>query len=251
MAATPSDLTLENDEVHVWQADLGLGAAELDRLQWLLAPDEQARATKFHFEKDRNHYTAARGLLRLILGLYLSKRPESIQFLYSAYGKPSLSLSYDDLLEFNVSHSQGLALYAVSRCAPVGIDVEFIRPDLKWREIVEHYFSPFEVNALFQLPEEQQQQAFFRCWTRKEAYIKAKGQGLSIPLNQFDVSLAPNEPAALLRTPESQEASRWSLLDVSPCEPFAGALAICSRNPQVKYWQVPQGWVLSNRNLQD
>ena len=238
----PLDLTLENDEVHVWQADLGLGLDDLDRLQLLLAPDERHRAAKFHFERDRNRYAAARGLLRLILSTYLRERPESIQLTYSAYGKPFLHLRYDDRIEFNVSHSQGLALYAVSCCAPVGIDVESIRPDLQWREIAERYFSALEVKTLFQLPEVQQQQAFFNCWTRKEAYIKAEGQGLSIPLNQFDVSVAPDEPVALLRTSESSEASQWSLHDLSPREHFVGALAIRSRTHRLKYWQVPQGW---------
>ena len=247
----PPNLTLENSEVHVWQAELELDAASLNQLQMLLAPDEQCRAAKFRFKRDRNSYTAARGLLRLILSVYLNERPESIQLTYSTYGKPALHPGYDELLEFNVSHSQGIALYAVSRCAPVGIDIEYIRPDLRWREIVEHSFSALEVKTLFQLPDVQQQRAFFQCWTRKEAYIKAKGQGLSIPLNQFDVSLAPHEPVALLRTSDPQEASQWSLLDLSPREHFAGALAIRSRNPRLQYWQVPQGWACARDWLRE
>ncbi len=125
-----------------------------------------------------------------------------------------------DAIRFNVSHSHGVALYAVTRGRKVGIDLERIRFDLAVAEIAERFFSRREVATLRTLPTEMQRQAFFRCWTRKEAYIKARGEGLSLPLDQFDVSLAPGEPAAVLSTPrDPSEASRWSLQELFPCAP--------------------------------
>jgi 4'-phosphopantetheinyl transferase len=239
----PSNLTLTDNEIHVWKAELDYERADLRQLFALLAPDEQQKAARFHFEKDRNHYAAARGLLRLILSSYLSKDPKNLRFAYNPYGKPALD---SDFLQFNVSHSHGMALYAVARHCPVGIDLERMRTDFGWRQIVEQYFSAQEFDALIQLPESQQCRAFFDGWTRKEAYIKAKGQGLSIPLNQFDVSLSPAEPAALLRTQwDAQEAAQWTLYALNPGEGYAGAIAIQGRDLQLRYWQVlPRLWRL-------
>jgi 4'-phosphopantetheinyl transferase len=237
----PSNLTLTNHETHVWRAELDCESTDPQQLFALLTPDEQQKAARFHFEKDRNHYSAARGLLRLILSSYLSEDPRNLRFTYNPYGKPALD---SNLLQFNVSHSQGLALYAVARHHQVGIDLEYMRTDFGWRQIVEQYFSAQEFNALIQLPESQQCRAFFDGWTRKEAYIKAKGQGLSIPLNQFDVALSPAEPAALLRTQwDSDEAAQWTLHALHPAENYAGAIAIQGRDLQLHYWQaLPQLW---------
>jgi 4'-phosphopantetheinyl transferase len=227
-------LTLTDNEIHVWKAELNCDT-DLQQLFALLTPDEQQKAARFHFEKDRNHYGAARGLLRLILSSYLAEDPKALRFTYSSHGKPALD---SDLLQFNVSHSHGLALYAVARHYPVGIDLEYMRSDFGWRQIVAQFFSTQELKALTQLPESQQCRAFFDGWTRKEAYIKAKGQGLSIPLNQFDVSLCPNEPAALLQTQwDPQEAARWTLYALNPGEDYAGAIAIQGHNLQLHYWQ--------------
>jgi 4'-phosphopantetheinyl transferase len=237
----PSNLTLTDSEIHVWKADLNCERTDLQQLFALLTPDEQQKAARFHFEKDRNHYGAARGLLRLILSSYLSEEPKDLRFTYNLYGKPALD---SDLLQFNVSHSHGLALYAVARHCQVGIDLEYMRTDFGWRQIVEQYFSPQELKALTQLPESQQYRAFFDGWTRKEAFIKAKGKGLSIPLNQFDVSLSPVEPAALLHTQwDSQETAQWTLHAIDPGEDYAGAIAIRGRDLQLHYWQAsPQFW---------
>jgi 4'-phosphopantetheinyl transferase len=231
----PSNLSLPDSEIHVWRAELDYEGAELQQLSDLLAPDEQQKAARFHFEKDRNHYSTARGLLRLILSSYVSQDPKNLRFTYNAYGKPALD---SGLLQFNVSHSHGLALYAVARYHQIGIDLEHMRTDFRWRQIVEQYFSAQEFNALLQLPESQQIKAFFDGWTRKEAFIKAKGQGLSIPLNQFDVSLSPAEPAALLHTQwDPSEAAQWTLHALNPGENYAGAIAIQCRDPQLSYWQ--------------
>jgi 4'-phosphopantetheinyl transferase len=231
----PSNLTLTDNEIHVWKADLNCEKADIQQLFSLLSPDEQQKAARFYFEKDRHHYSTARGLLRLILSSYLAQGPRNIRFNYNSYGKPALD---SDLLQFNVSHSHELALYAVARHCNVGIDLEYMRTDFGWRQIAEQYFSTQELHSLVQLPESQQCRAFFDGWTRKEAYIKAKGQGLSIPLSQFDVSLSPIEPAALLHTQwDPLEPAQWTLHALNPGEGYAGAIAVQGRDCQIRYWQ--------------
>jgi 4'-phosphopantetheinyl transferase len=218
---------------------LNLPASQIHRLRHTLAADELERAERFHFEKDRQHFIAGRGLLRLILGHYLDTTPSQLRFHYSDYGKPALVLSPRQApLNFNVSHSYGLALYAVTLGREVGLDVEKIRSDLEYEEIAERFFSPRESAVLLRLPTEVKPRAFFNCWTRKEAYIKARGEGLSLPLDQFDVSLAPGEPARLLDVRgDPQEASRWSLQALKPVSGYVAALAVEGSDWHLKCWQ--------------
>jgi 4'-phosphopantetheinyl transferase len=190
-------------------------------------------------ERDREHFIVARGVLRAILGRYLNRVPECLSFSYGARGKPALAGESDtDAIRFSVSHSHGVALYAFTRGREVGIDLERIRCDLAAVEIAERFFSRREVAMLRSLPTAVQHQAFFRCWTRKEAYIKAKGEGLSLPLDQFDVSLAPEEPAAVLGAQrDPSEASRWSLQDLAPAPGYAAALAAEGHGWRLACWQ--------------
>lgn len=230
----------EREEVHVWRADLNQGASVVRAFYEVLEPDERRRADKFHFPQDREHFTVARGALRQILGGYLGSSLEQIRFAYNQYGKPELAAGAgDDLLCFNVSHSKGIALYAIVRGRRVGLDIEQMREDFDSLTLAERFFSPSEVAALRELPPEQQTGAFFNCWTRKEAYIKALGEGLSHPLSGFSVSLAPGEPAALLSTDDNpQEASRWSLVELSPGHGYVAALAVEGHAPpRVRCWQ--------------
>ncbi len=238
----PSVLHLAENEVHIWKAALRWD--EIAQLSELLAPDELARATRFHFAKDTLEYTIARGLLRLILSTYLEVKPQTIEFAYNAYGKPSLASESSNGLQFNLSHSHGLALYAITRSGSVGIDLEYIRQDLAWQQIAQQYFSPAEVTALNQVAEVERCQAFFHGWTRKEAYIKARGQGLSIPLNQVEVSLDP-ESAALLTTPHQPQAiDHWTLHAITPEANYTGAIAITGKGHPIRYWQgSPQLWL--------
>jgi 4'-phosphopantetheinyl transferase len=224
-ASTPPPLGPE--DVHVWRTPLECRPATVDRLREHLSVDEQERADRYHFEKDRRHFIAGRGILRTLLGRYLGQQPASLRFTYSAAGKPMLDGSTGVEYRFNLTHSNGLALLAVTRRRDVGVDVEHIRPDLEGEQLAERFFSVREVAALRSLPAELRRQAFFHCWTRKEAYIKAVGQGLSLPLDQFDVTLLPHEPAALLATQyRPQEAQRWSLYALAPGDGFVGALAV-------------------------
>jgi 4'-phosphopantetheinyl transferase len=232
-------LTLRGDEVHVWRARLDGPSARTRELLSALSPDERERAWRFHFTKDRDHFVVARGLLRSILGLYLGREPGQLRFGYGPHGKPYLIGENDqDGLRFNLSHSHGLALLVVARARQVGVDVERVRPDIAGDGIAERFFSPQEVARLRALPAALQAEAFFNCWTRKEAYIKARGEGLSLPLDQFDVSLAPGEPAALLATRiDAEEASRWSLMALAPGPGFAAALAAEGSGWRLKCWQ--------------
>jgi 4'-phosphopantetheinyl transferase len=197
------------------------------RLCQVLSADERDRAARFHFDRDRRRFMAGRGLLRLILARYLDRPPGSLRLSYGPRGKPALAESRGTPpLRFNVSHAAGLALYAVGRDRELGVDVERIAPELE-AGIAERFFSPREVAALARVPPDRRSESFFACWTRKEAYVKAKGDGLALGLDQFDVSLAPGEPAALLHVDgDPGETVRWSLLALDPGTGYAAALAV-------------------------
>ena len=218
------DLVLRFDEIHVWKQSLSQPPAQVEFFRGLLSPDELERLGRFRFDTNRTEYAVSRGTLRALLGAYLGLSPRELHFAYSEYGRPSLATA--GLLNFNVSHSGEVVLLAFARVRRIGIDVERIRTDFNTSEIAERFFSPAERAALGQLPTDDRHDAFFRCWTRKEAFIKALGEGLSHPLDQFDVSLSPELPAALLATrPVADEARRWSLWDIQVPPGYAGALA--------------------------
>ena len=224
----PRDLALEYDEVHVWRAAADPAASAREGLRQTLAMSERARADRFAFRRDRDRFIARRGRLRAILGRYLAVDPGRLQFNDGSGGKPALAPEFGGMrLRFNVSSSGGLVLYAVARGREIGVDLEAIQPAVAQERIPEHFFSPREVEVLRALPVAAQADAFFACWTRKEAYVKAVGEGLALPLDGFDVSLIPGEPAALLRTAgDAQEASRWSLRALAPGQGYAAALAV-------------------------
>ncbi len=226
--------------MHVWRAGLEPGAQTLRRRRELLSTDERERADRFYFQRDREHFVAARGGLREILGRYTGASPQSLRFSYDHYGKPSLSGEAGGTpLRFNVSHSGGVALYAVTVGRAVGVDVERVREDFAGLDIAKNFFSPHEVAALSELPAEHLATAFFDCWTRKEAYIKARGLGLSHPLHLFTVSLTPGRPAALLRTDDDpEEAARWSLVELFPGEGYRGALAFEGELSSLRCWSM-------------
>ncbi|MDQ2884495.1 MAG: 4'-phosphopantetheinyl transferase superfamily protein [Chloroflexota bacterium] len=226
---------LASDEVHVWRACLDRPDEEVQALERTLTPDERTRAARYRFLKDRMHFTVARGMLRTLLGRYLLQQPSELQFRYNQYGKPLLE---EDAPTFNVSHSHGMALFAFTRGREVGVDIEYMLPDRAELSIARRFFSPYEVAALQAVPAAQQTRAFFSCWTRKEAYVKTRGLGLSLDLNLFDVSLAPGTPAALLNIREpGQRLSDWSLWNLEPGDGYAAALAVKGPPCQVVCWE--------------
>ena len=235
--APPQEVIALKGEVHIWRVPLD--ESLVTELRQLLSPDECARADRFHFERDRNRFIVARGSLRTILGAYLKRNPPELSFSYSQYGKPSLfGEPASSELSFNLSHASELALIAVTRDRRIGVDIEFIRPDLASEQIAARFFSPHEVAALRALPQDVQSEAFFNCWTRKEAYIKAIGEGMSLPLDQFNVSLAPGSAAALLgNVKDVGEISRWSLRELHPGAGYRAAVAVEGHGWELKCWQ--------------
>lgn len=218
---------LSSNEIHIWRQKLDLSSEEIDQLRTLLSADELERAQRFRFDQDRNYFIVSRGALRRLLGTYLGMAAASVRFVYSEYGRPILTPETTPVpIEFNVSHSGALALYAFAHNHRIGVDVEKLRWDFSTTEIAERFFSVAERASLRALSPVECHHAFFRCWTRKEAFIKALGEGLSHPLDQFDVSLLPGAPAALLATrPDAAEARRWALWDIEVSEDYVAALA--------------------------
>jgi 4'-phosphopantetheinyl transferase len=235
----PSSLFLPPGEVHAWRASLDQPAALREYLRSMLSSDEQAKAARFFFAKDRDRYIVARGLLRVLLGDYTKRDARSLHFSYNAYGKPSLDMSSaEQAVYFNLSHSRGLALYAFTLDHEVGIDVEYMKPDIEVEKLARHSFSPDERVVLHSLPPDERLQGFYNAWTRKEAYIKARGMGISLALDSFDVSLRPGEPAALLQSREdAREPARWRLFALQPGEGYAGALAVEGQGWRLRCFQ--------------
>lgn len=235
---SPQHPLLRGDEVHVWRAYLNQSPRDVLSLLKNLAPDERQRASRYRARKDQEHFVVARGALKEILGRYLAVQPHQIRFSYSEYGKPTLSSEMDgDLLRFNVTHSHDIALYAIARGREVGLDVELIREEVACLEIAERFFAPVERLILRRLPPGLQTPAFFNCWTRKEAYIKALGEGLSHPLDQFAVSLIPGDPAQLIKTSrDPEDVSRWSLFDIALDPGYTAALAVEGSDPILRCW---------------
>jgi 4'-phosphopantetheinyl transferase len=233
---------LPPDVVNVCVRSLHVPASVERACYELLSAEERERAERYRVERPRKDFIVTRATLRSLAAAYLGTTPLELSFRYSKYGKPildgafdlrSLDLGLNDLrvndLRFNVSHTEGLALIAFVRTHEIGIDVERIRPEPDVRKLAERFFSLHERHALEKLSGDELQAAFFRCWTRKEAYVKARGEGLSLPLHQFDVSVAADESQALLATrPDPSEASRWILRDLPTRPGYAAALAVAA-----------------------
>ena len=233
----PPRLRPARDEVHVWRVVLDHRPSCVEALLLFLAGDERARADRFRFERDRGRFVVGRATLRQLLGRYLGRAPEALSFRYGERGKPDLAWEAEASppLRFNVSHSHGLALHAVTLDRHLGVDLERIETRFQ-EDIAERFFSRHEVATLRALPVEQQTAAFFTCWTRKEAYVKAKGDGLSFALDRFAVSL--DEPATLLHTQDDpREAARWRLATLRPGSDFAAALAVAGSDWRLECWE--------------
>lgn len=240
----PERLALTAEEVHVWRAWLDQEPSTVQAFLEVLSPDERVRAGKYHFRRDFEHFVVARGMLRDIISRYVNVSSRKIQFLYDQYGKPRLS-SCDPPLCFNLSHAKGVALYAISQVNAVGVDIEYARESFSGDEIAERFFSANEVATLRALPSDLRTAAFFNCWTRKEAYIKARGQGLSHPLDRFTVSIVPGQPVRLLMAEDPEETSRWTLMELSAGADHIASLAVEGKVRTLRQWH----WIRSQDSL--
>lgn len=216
------------DEIHLWRIDLSLETAQLQPLFSTLSTDEQERAARFYFPRDREQFVAARGSLRRILSCYLNIAPADLYFCYGPQGKPALVPEQGgSRLQFNLSHSQELALIAVAPDRQLGVDLEAVDLNYGWQDIARQFFTPKEQALLHRLPAPAQGPAFFQLWTRKEAVLKAIGTGLSVPLNQVEVGLDPDQSPRFMRPPwQPQSTEAWTIQDLSLAPTYAAAVAI-------------------------
>ncbi|HEX8905118.1 MAG TPA: 4'-phosphopantetheinyl transferase superfamily protein [Longimicrobiaceae bacterium] len=224
----PPHLALGGGEVHVWRASLAASAHELARHHAILSDEERSRAERFRFDLHRNRFIAGRAIQRLVLARYLDADPAALTYALAEHGKPALDGSHGGSgLRFNVSNSADGLLIAVARGRELGVDLEAVLPVSDRDAVARRFFSAPENLVYDTIAEHERDLAFFTCWTRKEAYIKALGEGLSMPLDRFDVTLRPGEPAQLLCTRGAAgEAARWTLRELDPGPGWLGALAV-------------------------
>lgn len=227
--------SLGQAEVHIWYIQLEALLAELPQLSQCLSRDERERADRLRFEHLRSRFILSRAALRYLLAPYLNRAPQGLLFDYHPRGKPYLV--DEPTFAFNLSHSENLAVYCFAWQHPLGIDVEYLR-DVEGLTIAERYFSPSETNTLRTLAPTQQQRAFFRYWTCKEAYLKAVGTGLIDALGQVELMLSPTHPAQLVRLAgDEQQAQRWALQEFVPARGYVGAIALPRGDWQLKFWE--------------
>ena len=239
-AVPSSEISLFRDDVHLWLASSKQGSGCLQYMQSLLVGDEILRAKKFFFEEDRRRYIISRGFLRIILGRYLDIEPKELCFSYNSYNKPLLEGTFlGDYIRFNLSHSGDLILYAITLGREVGVDIEKISFNENADDIVDRFFSEEEKEDFRHLSHDLRQEAFFKCWTRKEAYIKARGKGMTIPLDGFSVSLLPDEEPALkyVKGNEDEVKRCWAIKDVIPGDGYVSAVATEGDGMNYRYWQ--------------
>lgn len=237
----PSDWSLPPAEAHVWAATLEIPAERLPVFAATLSRGERERARRFHFEPDRRRFIAGRGILREILGSYLKIEPARLQFEYGSRGKPKLAELPDDCtLHFNISHANGLLLVAVCGQCPVGVDIEYLRLVEKPDDLVERFFSPEEAMFFRALPDDQRTKAFFNLWTRKEACLKATGDGITERLREMVVSFLPDEPARVLKISDASESvGNWMLQELHPAPGYVAAFAARAQDLHLCCWRWP------------
>jgi 4'-phosphopantetheinyl transferase len=232
-----ADVRLAPGEVHVWCASLERAPNGVAELASVLSEDEQARAARYHSPVGRRQFMVARGLLRTLLGRYLSLDPKRITFALGPQGKPGLAGSARP--HFNVSHSHGVALIAVTDRTEVGVDVERLRHLSSQMELADRFFSPWEAATLRALDPEARCERFFHLWTRKEAFLKAHGAGLSFGLERVEMTHDPEEVRVLRIDGSTEAAAAWALRGLTPAPGYVGALALQDHDFTLRCWHWP------------
>jgi len=235
------DMELNKNEVHIWHFDLDKFNKDKTLMEKILSQDELSRANAFHFEKDRKNFVCGRGLLRLLISKYSGISPELINLEYGDFGKPVLKKTQNsNSIYFNLSHSGDFIVFGFTLKSKIGIDIEFLEPKPDLIELAEKYFSLYEYKILDTLSEEQKIEAFYNCWTRKEAFIKAIGKGLSFPLKSFAVSLTPGEETKIVKFPrEERKITEDLFLDsFEDSSHLVGAVAVLGVVNKVKHFKL-------------
>ena len=229
-------LSLKENEVHIWTINKKEHINKLPDYWKILNRIEKEKASKYRFESDHNCAVVARGILRILLGNYLNKDPKDIKFHKGEYGKPMLNESCK--IEFNISHSADSIVMAFTQNNKIGVDIEYTKKEIEVKKIATHFFAKEEIAALLSLKESYHKQAFYNCWTRKEAFIKALGCGLSFPLDQFVVSLDSTKNASLLATKwDEKEKNNWVLKAFEPTKNYIGAFAVKGKVFNTVFWR--------------
>jgi 4'-phosphopantetheinyl transferase len=232
---------IASGDVHVWCARLDVPPETVARLYATLAVDERHRSARLRFRRDRRRFIVAHGVLREILGHYLQTEPGRISYVTQAFGKPELGPAFDGWPKFNLSHSAGLALIAIAAESEIGVDLEYVRWQLDYAALARHFFSDAEVGRLSTLPDYRYVEAFLACWTKKEAYVKARGRGLAMPLKSFTVPLTTDPaqgPGTLhVASNDVDRAMRWSIHTLRPAPGYIGALAVPGCGWRLSQWQ--------------
>jgi 4'-phosphopantetheinyl transferase len=220
----PQRIPLANAAIEIWLTQLDLDADQVRQCALHLSPDELLRANRFHFEHDRRRFIVARATLRMLLGGCLAVKPNAIALGYTRNGKPVVA-DHAAGIHFNVSHAHERALYAISKSCALGVDIEYLNRDVDYSGLAERFFTRRECAALQRIPEPDRKRAFFACWTRKEAVIKATGDGLSLPLDQFDVTVAPEGAPRVLDSAVASHAGYWNLYGPDVGHDYVAAVA--------------------------
>jgi len=223
--------------IQIWRVDFNSIAAMRGEYFRTLSPDEVSRANAYHTDLDRKRFILRRGFLRHRLGLFLGLPADAIRFSYTQYGKPILDYPQKTAVEFSLSHASEKAVFAFTQHRRIGIDLEKKRNDVDPLTLAKQFFSPFEYEALQALPAQQLNDAFFKCWTRKEAFIKATGKGLSLPLDQFEVNFSSNEkPRVLVTRGDLEPPERWNLIEIEVEPEYESALAVYGPLPELQFF---------------
>lgn len=237
--SAPHSQRITDSDLHIWRAALSGSLPELSYFDSILSPDEKARADRFYFERDRNRYIFGRGILRTLLGGYLQVEPSKIMFVYGPHGKPAIeSVRSNKPLQFNLAHSNDWAVYAFGWVHPIGIDLEHIRPMPDVDDLAERFFSASERVLIHSLSGDQKWETFFSIWTCKEAFLKATGSGLTVPLDQFEVS--PKADAGMRLTSisgNSKPAAGWRLETFKPIAGYLSAIAVEDHSGKIIFHQ--------------
>jgi 4'-phosphopantetheinyl transferase len=222
-----NNLWISADETHVWLLSCRQPRSMLDEFWQLLDKAERLRANRFHFDRDRDRFIASRAQVRRVLAEYLCCAPAEIAYDLAERGKPRLAEQHASSIRFNQSISGDWAVLALAPGRELGVDIERIDSLRADREMVNGFFAPGEVCALEALQEDQWLPGFFNCWARKEAFIKATGEGLSRPLDSFEVSIAPQQPPSLLSVQGYEDASdHWRMAELAEVPGYASALVV-------------------------